>query len=313
MQDALPIGTDTDEKTGLPIYSLYGETRVPTEDMLSEIDTMVSDLQDVGARFYTYIHSMAYAMQACAKAGKRFVVLDRINPIGGNVVRGTMLDEAFHSFVGEYAVPTRYALTIGEFALFVKERLSLDLDLAVVPLSGWKREMLWRDTDAVWTPPSPNMPTPETALVYTGTCIFEGTNLSEGRGTTTPFSLIGAPYIDADKLKARMDRQGLQGMGFLPARFVPTFSKWEGEACHGLRIFCLRPDCDVFETGLILLETVFDMYPNEAQFLDGTDATLARLLGTDDFPRKKDARTLIREHAEKTREFARLKKRYHLY
>ena len=163
------IDQETDAATGLPVFSLYGDTKMPTPEMLSEIDVFVVDLQDVGARFYTYIYSLAFAMIACARAGKPIVVLDRINPIGGRTVQGTLLDERFHSFVGEYAVPTRYGLTIGEFARFVKDHLKLDVDLTVVPLTGWKRGMLWEDTDAAWAPPSPNIPTPHTALVYIGT------------------------------------------------------------------------------------------------------------------------------------------------
>ena len=216
------IDQETDAATGLPVFSLYGDTKMPTPEMLSEIDVFVVDLQDVGARFYTYIYSLAFAMIACARAGKPIVVLDRINPIGGRTVQGTLLDERFHSFVGEYAVPTRYGLTIGEFARFVKDHLKLDVDLTVVPLTGWKRGMLWEDTDAAWAPPSPNIPTPHTALVYIGTCIFEGTNLSEGRGTTTPFYVVGAPFIDAVQLTARMRALNLPGVGFMPAYFTPT-------------------------------------------------------------------------------------------
>ena len=231
------ISDETDPETGVPVYSLYGSTRTPTSDMLKDVDVLVFDFQDVGARFYTYLYSMANAMIACARDSKQMVVLDRINPIGGEIVHGTLLDENFHSFVGEYAVPTRYALTIGEFALFVKDHLKLDIDLTVVPVTGWKRSMLWRDTNLTWTPPSPNMPTPETALVYPGTCIFEGTNLSEGRGTTTPFEVIGAPFIDPAGLEARMRSMNLPGIGFMRASFVPTFSKWAGEMCMGVRMY----------------------------------------------------------------------------
>ncbi len=214
-----------DTETGVPVYSLYGITRTPTPEMLSEIDVLVVDLQDVGARFYTYLYSMTNAMTACASAGIPVIVLDRVNPLGGEIVQGTLLNERFHSFVGEFAVPTRYALTIGEFALFAKAHMHLDVDLTVVPLSGWRRDMLWDDTGCIWTPPSPNIPSPRTTLVYPGTCIFEGTNISEGRGTASPFELIGAPFIDAAHLEKRMRSMAIPGTGFMRASFTPTFSK----------------------------------------------------------------------------------------
>lgn len=311
------IDDETDIETGVPVYSLYGETRMPTRDMLGDVDVLVFDFQDVGARFYTYLYSMANAMIACAQYGKKIVVLDRANPIGGEVVQGTLLDEAFHSFVGEYAVPTRYALTIGEFALFVKAHLKLDADLTVVPLTGWKRSMLWRDTDLIWTPPSPNMPTPETALVYPGTCIFEGTNISEGRGTTTPFELIGAPFIDAARLEERMRRMNLPGIGFMRASFVPTFSKWAGEMCMGVRVYVRDGCANAFEAGLYLLENILDMYPGEARFLGENANALAGanlLLGTSDFRLgKKDAKGLIDMHKPLIDEFKKQKEAYHLY
>ena len=169
------IDQETDAATGLPVFSLYGDTKMPTPEMLSEIDVFVVDLQDVGARFYTYIYSLAFAMIACARAGKPIVVLDRINPIGGRTVQGTLLDERFHSFVGEYAVPTRYGLTIGEFARFVKDHLKLDVDLTVVPLTGWKRGMLWEDTDAAWAPRrTPRLSTLEPASSRARTCRRDG-------------------------------------------------------------------------------------------------------------------------------------------
>jgi len=311
------VDNETDPETGLNVYSLYGKTRMPTPDMLSDVDVMVIDLQDVGSRFYTYLYSMANVMIACAGTGKSVIVLDRVNPIGGTCVQGTLLDEAFHSFVGEYAVPTRYALTIGEFALFVKDHLKLDVDLTVVPLTGWKRDMLWRDTGCIWTPPSPNMPSPTTALAYPGTCIFEGTNLSEGRGTTTPFEIVGAPFIDGAKLEARMRRLKLENVGFLRAGFVPTFSKWAGEMCEGVRMYPLSGDADMFAAGLFLLETILDMYPNDAKFLGEDAGALAGvnlLLGTSDFRTgKKDARTLIEAHRPLIREFEKQKRMYHIY
>ena len=311
------IDQETDAATGLPVFSLYGDTKMPTPEMLSEIDVFVVDLQDVGARFYTYICSLAFAMIACARAGKPIVVLDRINPIGGRTVQGTLLDERFHSFVGEYAVPTRYGLTIGEFARFVKDHLKLDVDLTVVPLTGWKRGMLWEDTDAVWAPPSPNIPTPHTALVYIGTCIFEGTNLSEGRGTTTPFYVVGAPFIDAVRLTARMRALNLPGVGFMPAYFTPTTSKWNGEACQGARLFLASGEADAFAAGLYLLEAILDLYPRDAKFLSDDPSALAGtnlLLGTDEFRAGGlSAAEVIKKHRPLVEDFKRRSEKYYLY
>lgn len=311
------IDQEVDTATGLPVFSLYGDTKTPTPEMLSEIDVFVVDLQDVGARFYTYIYSLAFAMIACARAGKPIVVLDRINPIGGRTVQGTLLDERFHSFVGEYAVPTRYGLTIGEFARFVKDHLKLDVDLTVVPLTGWKRNMLWEDTDAAWAPPSPNIPTPHTALVYIGTCIFEGTNLSEGRGTTTPFYVVGAPFIDAIQLTARMRALNLPGVGFMPAYFTPTTSKWNGEACQGVRLFLASGEADAFAAGLYLLEAIFDLYPRDAKFLSDDPSALTGtnlLLGTDEFRAGGlSAAEIIKKHRPLVEDFQRRSEKYYLY
>lgn len=318
VQDGLHIDDrEIDRKSGLPIFSLYGKHYSPTPEMLAEIDTMVIDMQDVGARFYTFVYSMCNVMIACGAAGKSVVVLDRINPIDGVHVQGTLLDEQYHSFVGEYAMPTRHGLTIGEFALFVKDHLHLDVDLTIVPMTGWKRDMLWLDTDASWTPPSPNMPHPGTALVYPGTCIFEATNISEGRGTTTPFEVIGAPFIDGDALCQRMRALNLPDIGFMPASYVPTFSKWQGERCHGVRVFVNSAAANAFAAGLYLAETILDMYPRQAHFLKddkGVEASASHLLGCTEFQRGAlSAKELIDRHQPLVEDFARRKQQFHLY
>ncbi len=311
------IENERDEETGVPVYSLYGETRVPTLEMMSEIDVLVVDLQDVGARFYTYLYSMTNAMTACAAAGKPIIVLDRVNPLGGDTVQGTLLNERFHSFVGEFAVPTRYALTIGEFALFAKAHMGIDVDLTVAPLTGWRRDMLWEDTGCVWTPPSPNIPSPRTALVYPGTCVFEGTNISEGRGTTSPFELIGAPFIDAARLEKRMRSMNIDGAGFMRASFTPTFSKWAHEHCHGVRVYALSREFDACYAALLLLETILDMYPNEARFLGDNDKALSGinlLLGGDEFRTGAlGAKELIAKNKPLIEQFKQDKRAYHLY
>jgi len=317
VQAGAKVDNDIDRETGKTVYSLYGKTQMPTDEMMDKIDVMVVDLQDVGARFYTYLYSMAYAMIACAKHKKPIVILDRMNPVGGSAVQGTMLDEKFSSFVGKYAVPTRYGLTIGEFANFVKDHLSLDVELHVSGLTGWNRDMLWTDTDAFWAPPSPNIPTPEAALMYLGTCIFEGTNLSEGRGTTTPFEIVGAPFIDSAKLEKRMRALKLKDIAFMRASFTPTFSKWQGEMCSGVRVKALTAEANAFEAGLYLLEAIMDMYPNDAKYLGGNDSPLAHfnlLLGTDEYRLGKiDARGLVEKHRPLVHAFEEESRKYRLY
>ncbi len=308
-----------DSETQVPVYSLYGRTHHMTQEMLNAFDVFVFDMQDVGARFYTYLYSLSNAMEDCAVAQKRVVVLDRPNPLGGSVVSGTLLDERFHSFVGEYPIPTRYGLTIGEYTLWVKNHLALKLDLSVIPLSGWKRTFLFPDTDLAWIAPSPNCPTPETAFVYHGTCIFEGTNLSEGRGTTLPFQLIGAPYVNGGELERRMKKHPLSGLHFRSASFIPQFSKWQGQVCHGVQVHVIdTAQADPFAGGLMLMEEIRNLHPDAFAFRPPEDNTgvgsIDRLLGTDAYRLgKKDAQGLIDDHRPLIREFEAEKKQFELY
>jgi len=235
-QDLIFVGNERDPVTRLRVTSLYGERREPTAAMLRGLDVLVIDLQDVGARYYTYQWTMALAMRACARAGVRVLVLDRPNPLGGELVEGNVPDPAFASFVGLYPLPARPGLTIGEAARYVNVRHGLGADLDVVTMRGWRRRMLWEDTGLGWVPPSPNMPTPDTARVYPGGCLIEGTNLSEGRGTTRPFEWVGAPWLDAHAYAAALEAEGLPGVAFRPARFRPTFQKHAGRLCGGVQI-----------------------------------------------------------------------------
>jgi uncharacterized protein YbbC (DUF1343 family) len=234
-QDHAPIRPTRDTVTGLPVFSLYGRRRAPTPAMLRGLDALVVDLQDVGARYYTFIWTMTLTMDACARAGVRVVMLDRPNPLGGALVEGNVPDPAFASFVGLYPLPTRHGLTIGEVARYVNAEHRLGCALTVVPMGGWRRGMRWEDTGLPWVAPSPNMPTPDTARVYPGGCLFEGTNLSEGRGTTRPFEWVGAPYLDAHRYAAALEAERLPGVAFRPVRFRPTFHKWAGELCGGVQ------------------------------------------------------------------------------
>lgn len=247
-------------RTGVPIYSLYGATRRPTAAMLAGIDVLVVDLQEIGTRFYTFISTLLEVLYAAAQHSKPVVVLDRPNPLGGLAVEGPVLEAAFTSFVGSYPIPIRHGLTIGEMARLMNR--TIGADLTVVPMTGWRRTMRFRDTGLVWVMPSPNMPTPETALVYPGTGLLEGTNLSEGRGTTRPFELIGAPFIDAEAFAARLTALGLPGVWFRPASFVPTFDKYAGQLVYGVQLHVL--DETVFEpvrTALTILALARDLYP----------------------------------------------------
>ena len=238
-QDMEAVQEVVDPWTGLPVVSLYGRDRDslrPRAEQLGELDAIVVDLQDVGSRYYTFVYTMAYVMEAAADAGLPVVVLDRPNPIDGLTLEGPMLDPALASFVGRFALPVRHGMTIGELARFFAGELGISCDLRVVPLEGWERRSEFRSTALPWVPPSPNMPTPETARVYPGGCLVEGTNLSEGRGTTTPFELVGAPWLDGRELARRMERERLPGVLFRPASFRPMFQKHSGRGCGGVQV-----------------------------------------------------------------------------
>jgi uncharacterized protein YbbC (DUF1343 family) len=225
-----------DARRRVPVYSLYSETREPTAEMLAGLDALVIDLQDVGARIYTFVYTMANCLRAAARHGVPVIVCDRPNPIGGVAVEGPTLVEGYESFVGLFPIPMRHGMTIGELARLFNERFGIGADLEVVPLEGWRREMYWDQTGLAWVMPSPNMPTLDTAVIYPGGVLFEGTQLSEGRGTTRPFELLGAPGIDAEPFAARLNALGIEGAHFRPVVFEPTFHKHAGLECGGCQI-----------------------------------------------------------------------------
>jgi uncharacterized protein YbbC (DUF1343 family) len=225
---------------GVPIYSLYSETREPTAEMLVGLDVLVVDLQNVGARIYTFIHTMANCLRAAKRHGVPVIVCDRPNPIGGVDVEGPVLDPGFESFVGQFPIPMRHGMTIGELARLFNEHFGIGAKLTVVAMAGWQRDMYWDDTGLPWVMPSPNMPTLDTAIVYPGMVLFEGTNLSEGRGTTRPFEISGAPWIDARRLAEQMNDAAIPGVWFRPVRFEPTFQKHARQACGGCQIHVTR-------------------------------------------------------------------------
>lgn len=318
VQAGAHIDTMVDPETGVTVYSVYGKSHHLSDEMLDTFDVFLFDIQDVGARFYTYMYSLSFAMEDCARAGKPVVVLDRPNPQGGNVVAGTLLDEKVKSFVGEYTMPTRYGLTMGEYARWVKDYLKLDVELHVVPMTGWKRNMRFEDTGLVFVPPSPNCATLHAAYIYIGTCVFEGTNVSEGRGTVLPFEYIGAPYIDAMELEKRMNALNLPGVSYRRAYFTPQFSKHQGERCGGVQVHITDyAKADTFAAGLYLLDTIRAMYPEELKWTGIEDAeykTIDKILGSDDYRLgRRTAQQLIEGDREKILAWQEESKKYWLY
>jgi uncharacterized protein YbbC (DUF1343 family) len=263
-QDQIELEGEKDAAITLPIYSLYGNHRHPSPESLQAIDILVCDLQDVGSRYYTFIWTMALAMQACAKQGKKFIVLDRPNPINGKTLEGPLLDPRFASFVGLYPVPVRHGMTIGEIALWLNEGFGMGADLEVIPMAGWKRAMSFEATGLPWVLPSPNMPTVETAWVYPGGCLIEGTQLSEGRGTTRPFELVGAPYIQPDTLASALNGAKLPGVVFRACRFEPTFHKFDKQLCGGVQVHVTdRVRFQPFFTYLAAIQYIRELYPRD--------------------------------------------------
>jgi len=258
-----------DRRRQVPIYSLYSDTREPTTEMLDGLDALVIDLQDVGTRIYTYIYTMANCLRAAHRHDLPVVVCDRPNPIGGLAVEGPMLEAGFESFVGQYPIPMRHGMTIGELARLFNEHFGIGAKLEVVAMPAWSREAYYDETDLPWVLPSPNIPTLETAIVYPGTVLFEGTNVSEGRGTTKPFELVGAPWVDPEAFASRMNGHDLPGVFFRPALFEPTFHKHVGAPCGGCQIHVTdRRTFRSVETGVALLEAFLGMGPTAFAWRD---------------------------------------------
>ena len=235
-QDLIHVEDSRDAATGLRVYSLYGKRLAPSAEMLAEVDALVYDVQDVGSRYYTFIYTMLHAMEACAAHGRAMVVLDRPNPIGGDDLDGNVLQPGWESFVGRHPLAVRHGMTAGELALMFKDERRIAVDLRVVQMRGWRRKMVFEDTGLPWVLPSPNMPTVDTAFVYPGGCLIEGTNLSEGRGTTRPFELVGAPWIDAWALARDLTKEKIPGVAFRATWFTPTFQKHAGVSCGGVQL-----------------------------------------------------------------------------
>lgn len=256
-----------DPATGLPVYSLYSHTRRPTDRMMEDIDVLLIDLQDVGTRVYTFITTLAYCLEEARRQGKEIVLLDRPNPIGGTAVEGNILNPAMISYVGVYHLPMRHGLTIGELARLFNQEMDIQADLRVIPLEGWHRSRYFDPSDYPWIMPSPNMPGFSTALVYPGQVIWEGTNVSEGRGTTRPFEVFGAPFIDPREVKEYLRDIFLPGVRLIETTFRPTFQKWQGQECRGFFLWVFdRQDFKPYFTSLTLLQAIKTLYKDTFQW-----------------------------------------------
>jgi len=253
--------------SGLKVFSLYGETREPTEIMMEDLDLIVVDLQDVGARYYTFIWTLYLTLKVCSRLKKKVVILDRPNPMNGIEIEGPVLLDEFRSFVGLHPLPPRHGMTLGELALFFSEEAGFKPAPTIEKMEGWDREMWFDETGLPWVMPSPNIPTLESAIVYPGMCLLEGTNLSEGRGTTRPFEIFGAPWIDPWILERELKKKNLPGISFRRIHFIPTFNKYEGVLCGGAQLHLNdRKDFRPFLTSMAILQTVKYLYPKQFEW-----------------------------------------------
>lgn len=311
------VHTMSDEKTNVPVYSLYGKTKKPTAAMLADIDVVAFDIQDVGARSYTYIYTMAYAMQSCKEFGKTMVVFDRPNPIGGVQIEGGIVKPGFESFIGMYPIPIRHGMTVGELAKLFNNEFGIGCDLVVVEMTGWKREMYFNDTGLPWVMTSPNIPTADTALVYPATGMFGGTNVSEGVGTTRPFEFVGAPWLNADGLAQEMTNLTLPGVIFRPAYFTPRFGLYSGELCAGVQLYITdHKRFQPVKTGISLLYTIKSKSGDKFSFKrsDSHDGTIDVILGDDSVRTGKySLPDLLNLWEKDSQQFREMSQKYYLY
>ena len=313
-----------DPVTGLPVYSLYGKTRKPFPGMLANIDVLIVDLQDVGSRYYTFIWTLELCMQACHESGKTVVILDRPNPIGGHITEGPVLKPEFASFVGLRPLPVRHGMTIGEIGMYVGDTFHPGLDYRVIPMQGWNRRMWFDETGLTWVLPSPNMPTLDTALVYPGMCLLEGTNISEGRGSARPFEIFGAPFVHSGTIVKVLNEFRLPGVVFRPLSFQPTFQKHANKLCGGAQIHVTdRERFKPFKTGVAVLKAIHNTYPRDIAWkqppyeYEEINLPIDILAGTDRL--RKDIETWTELQAmegwwkEEARGFEKIRKKYLIY
>ncbi|MGY3717655.1 exo-beta-N-acetylmuramidase NamZ family protein [Sutcliffiella cohnii] len=311
------IETYYDKKTNLPVYSLYGKNMRPTKEMVKDIDLFLYDIQDVGVRFYTYISTMAYTMEAAKEFDLGYVVLDRPNPITGKV-EGNILKEGFTSFVGAYPIATRYGLTSGELAHFLNNHFKINCNLTVFELENWKRTDWYDETGLPWVAPSPNLPTLNSSILYPGTCLLEGTNISEGRGTTLPFEVFGAPWMDSEVILDALEKLNFKGVKFRRHYFKPVFSKYAGDLVDGIQIHITnREELEAWNLGIHIINTVSTLYPNEFEWKEMEGKFVIDLLvGTDDFRQKlptENIQEILLECRKDAQQFQALIKKHYLY
>lgn len=314
------IEDSVDEQTQIPVYSLYGKNKKPSQQSLANLDMLVIDLVDVGCRYWTFPYTMAYAMEAAAEAGIPVVVTDRPNPITGIHVEGNVLNPKFSSFLGLYPIPMRTGLTLGELALLFNAEYGINADLTVVPAKGWQRSMWYDETGLPFVPPSPNSPTLDMLTLYPGTCLIEGTNISEGRGTTRPFEIIGAPWIKPRRLADRLIERQLPGVAFRPVYFTPTFNKFSGQRCGGVHIHITdRESLPAVRVGLHVIDCIMQEDPSSFQWKIPDQGTphIDLLAGTDtlrlDMGQRLEPDELLQQWERQLDDFTSLSSKFHLY
>lgn len=316
--DGASVKNSVDVKTGIPIYSLYGPRLEPPRKVLEKLDLIIYDIQDVGVRFYTYISTLFHVLKSAGKVGVRVLVLDRPNPVTGVHVEGPMLEPSFRSFVGIWTVPVRYGLTAGELANLFNEEAELRACVEVLKMNGWRRGMWFDETGLPWVPPSPNMPSLSTATVYPGTCLLEGTNVSEGRGTAKPFEVVGAPWVDEYRVIEELESLPLRGFRLRPSAFTPRFGKYEGELCHGFQIYVTdRDEFKPVKFGMAVIWVIRRLFAESFRFTKSGGRYYFDLLAGSDKPRR-----LIMENrgfeelaklCEDISSFEKLRRKYFLY
>lgn len=309
-----------DERTNIPVYSLYRkDSKRLSKVMLEQVDAVVFDIQDLGVRYYTFIATMIYALRDCKLHNKELIILDRPNPLGGEHVEGILLKNEYNSFVGPYSLTARYGLTIGELANMVNEEEKIHCNLSIIPCSGWERKMSYYDTEQIWIMPSLAMPHVNTAYLYVGTCLVEGTNLSEGRGTACPFEIIGAPYVNGVKVVEELRKLSLAGVAFTPAYFTPTSSKYKDVFCQGVHIHITNyKEYESFKTAIYLLEIIKDLYSNDFQYLppvkEGGNSFASLLFGDNTLVGNNWTAEDLCERAKKESDLFKVRKeKYHIY
>ncbi|MBU4054475.1 MAG: DUF1343 domain-containing protein [Proteobacteria bacterium] len=314
----------TDPLLDIPIFSLYGTSRIPEKDMFNLIDILLVDLQDAGTRVYTFIYTVSYCMEVAKSMHKKVVILDRPNPVNGIQVEGNLLEPDFSSFVGRYPIPMRHGLTMGELALVFNHEFNIKCDLDVIPMKNWQRRMYFRDTNLPWIAPSPNLPTPESAMVYPGQVIWEGTNVSEGRGTTQPFEIFGAPYLNVERVLEDLGGPVLPGVVLRPLVFEPTSNKWQGTQCRGFQLHITDPDLySPYKTTLKILRSILKNHGGEFSWksppyeYEYTKLPMDLILGSGDLrnqlEQQQDPDELENDWKAGLYEFSRISSKYHLY